>query len=134
MARILVIDDDTEIRSSLKAALEDEGHQVKVAEDGLRGLDLVGRTAFDAVITDIVMPEVEGIETILGIRKIFPDLPILAISGEGLAAGGRLDYLEIARRFGATDVLRKPFSTQSLVERLEACLAAEPPVPKDDSA
>lgn len=133
MAHILIIDDDPAIRSSLKAALEDEGYVVTTAENGARGLDLARRIAFQLVITDMIMPEVEGVQTIISLRKANPDLPILAISGEIPAMPGRPDYLEIARLFGASDVLRKPFSIACLRSRLEACLTPRP-LGKDDTA
>lgn len=133
MAHILIIDDDPEIRSSLKAALEDEGYRVATAENGARGLDLAGQIAFQIVITDMIMPEVEGVQTIISLRKADPDLPILAISGESPAMPGKPDYLEIARRFGANQILRKPFSISSLLSRLEACLAPRS-LGEDDTA
>lgn len=120
-ARILVIDDDPLVRATLRALLEGEGYEVTIAVDGENGLEAFRRHTPDLVITDIVMPEVEGIETIRQMREIAPNLPILAISGGG--RGVSLDYLRMAQRLGATEVLAKPFEAEELVGVVARCLA-----------
>lgn len=120
-ARILVIDDDPLVQATLRALLEGEGYGVTIAADGRHGLDEFRRRAPDLVIADIVMPEVEGIETIRQMRELAPTLPILAISGGG--RGTPLDYLRMAQRLGATEVLAKPFEAEELVGIVARCLA-----------
>ena len=122
VARVLVIDDDPLVRATLRALLEGEGYEVMIAIDGETGLEEFRRQDADLVITDIVMPEVEGIETIRQMREIAPKLPILAISGGG--RGVPLDYLRMAQRLGATEVLAKPFEAEELVEVVARCLAS----------
>ncbi len=83
MAKILVVDDDTLVRTSLSYALEDAGHQVVQAGDGDEGLAALRRESFDAVVLDILMPEREGIETIREIRKKWADLLSICIEAGG---------------------------------------------------
>ena len=120
MARILVIDDDDTVRLSMRLALEDADHQVEEAADGLEGMNLFRINPVDLVITDIFMPEKEGLETIDEIKQVCPQTKIIAISG-----GGRMDpedYLEIAMRVGADYSLLKPFDIQLLVDAVDDLL------------
>lgn len=111
MARILVIDDDARIRLLLRRVLEKDGHQVEEAGDGASGCDKQRTNGFDLVITDIVMPDQEGVETIRVLKREFPKLPIVAISGGG---GQGIDYLAMAKKMGADLVLAKPFGNQDV--------------------
>ncbi len=122
MHRLLVIDDDPLVRATLVAILEGAGYAVTEANDGHHGLAIFDTVQPDLVITDIVMPEVEGIETIRQMRLKAPTLPILAISGGG--RGTAPDYLRMAQRLGATDVLAKPFEADDLVAVVARCIAA----------
>ena len=120
MARIIVIDDDDTVRLSLKMILEDADFEVDEAENGEIGIALMRANPADLVISDIFMPQKEGIETIDELRKEFPDVRIIAMSG-----GGRMDpdaYLEIARRVGADASLFKPFDTHVLVDMVQRLL------------
>lgn len=120
MTRILVIDDDDDIRCLLRDVLEDEGYDVIVAQDGRRGSDLWRGEEVDLVITDIFMPEKDGIETISELRQLHPDVRIVAISG-----GGRLDaanYLESAELLGAVSTLPKPFGRNDLLREVREAL------------
>lgn len=121
MAKILVIDDEELIRFALREMLEGNGHDVEEAEDGTAGLARLHFNGIDLVITDVVMPNKEGIQTITEIRKSKPDLPILAISGGGRI--GAVDQLERSREVGANDVLQKPFSDVDLLEKVASMLA-----------
>jgi CheY-like chemotaxis protein len=128
MARILVIDDETAIRLSVKLALEDAGHQVEEAANGEEGLIRMRANPADLVISDIFMPEKEGLETIDEVRRNYPNTRIIAISG-----GGRMDpkeYLEIAEQVGADRSLSKPFDIQQLLDVVDPLLKPE----GDDSA
>jgi len=120
MARILVIDDDQAIRTVMRRVLEKAGHVVTEAEDGEAGLALLEEELPDMVVTDLLMPEKEGIETILEMRQSFPDLPVLAVSGAdgGVEEGPLLD----ARLLGADSTLSKPFSLEEFLEAVEDVL------------
>jgi DNA-binding NtrC family response regulator len=110
MAGILIIDDDRRIRRLLVRILAGVGHKVHEAEDGRKGLMLLHQIKPSLVITDIFMPEVEGLEIIRTIRNEAPDTPIVAISGEG-----NLTYLRAAKGFGAFAALEKPFEVDELL-------------------
>ena len=118
MAHILVIDDDPGIRSLLTRILKARGHDVRAAVDGSAGAKLYRQTPFELVITDIVMPNREGIETIRLLRQWDAALPILAISGSGHDG-----YLRFAVNLGATAALEKPFDSEDLVSTVEKLLA-----------
>jgi CheY-like chemotaxis protein len=122
MAHILVIDDDAVLRRVITLSLEAAGHTVLRCENGRKAVDFLAHDHADLLITDILMPEMDGVETVRAARRLQPNLPILAISGGGSFAPD--DYLGIARAFGATDVLRKPFHPPDLVERVTKMLAA----------
>lgn len=126
MARILVIDDEEPVRSIIRLALEKQGHEVEEAQDGVEGTRLFEASPFDLVITDLIMPEKEGIETILDLRESRFNVPILVISG-GLSFGGRsLDKsgpLQDAEALGADASLSKPFRMRTLVELVEDLLS-----------
>jgi DNA-binding response OmpR family regulator len=122
MARILVIDDDPAVRLSIQVALEREGHQVVCASDGEQGFRAFASKAPELIITDIIMPNKEGIETILQIRARDPKTPILAISGGGRL--GNADFLKMAKRVGANEILPKPFERQDLTAAVHRLLSA----------
>ena len=106
MAKILVLDDEPSILLMIKKMLEKEGHEVAVALNGIEGMELFEQNKPDLVITDIIMPGKEGLETILELRKNHPELKIIAISG-----GGRISpegYLPGAKLLGANAVFQKP--------------------------
>ena len=105
MAQILVIEDDELHRSLLVSVLAGAGHAVTEAADGKRGLEAAKLNIPDLVVTDLVMPEKEGIETIMELRRQFPEIGIIAMSGAGHAS----TYLELASKLGAQATLAKPF-------------------------
>lgn len=113
MARILVIDDDSMARTVMSEMLASAGHDTVQAGDGKDGLAIFFDSNFDLVITDIIMQEVEGIQTIIELKKNTPDLKIIAISG-----GGRLSahsHLQLAEKFGAQKTLVKPIRKNDLL-------------------
>ncbi len=123
MARILIIDDEDELRSMLRQMLEQAGHEVTEAVNGAEGIQLYEQDTHDLIITDIIMPEKEGVETIIALRRADPDLPIIAISG-----GGRLeatDFLTMTKKLGARRTLSKPFRRDQLLEAVGDCLARD---------
>jgi len=122
MQKILVIDDDSLVRDTLVRILERKGYQVLVASDGLRGLRMFRSEQPDLVITDIIMPEKEGLETIREIRCECPDAKIIAISGG--ARIGNMDFLDVAGKLGASEIIPKPFDPADLVTVVSRCLSA----------
>lgn len=120
MAHILVIEDEPGMREVLRKALTQAGHHVSLASNGKEGMNrLVGATP-SLVITDILMPEKDGIETIIEIRKTHPQMKIIAVSGGGRAKF--VEFLEIANRAGADAVLQKPFRMAELLDRVNRLL------------
>jgi DNA-binding response OmpR family regulator len=120
--RLLVIDDDNLVRAALTDMLQTAGFEVVTASNGRVGIELLATTPVDAIITDILMPEQEGLETIREARQRFPDIRILAISGGG-AGGGETQLLRFAESFGADQTLPKPFTGSQLVAAVRALLA-----------
>ena len=120
--RILVIDDVATIRESLRLSLEGAGYAVAEAADGQAGLDLLARQPFDAVVTDLWMPGVDGIALLKRVRRERPELKVIAISGGGPAMTLDLSAT-LAQVWGAEAVLYKPFDNATLVTRLDALFA-----------
>ena len=120
MPHILLIEDHVAYRDMLRACLEDKGHTVVEAADGEAGLHCYRGDKFDVVITDIIMPKKDGVETIIGLRRLNAGVRIIAISGGGQMIPAQ-NCVQIARGLGVKQVLEKPFTS----EALEACIAAE---------
>ena len=120
MAHICLIDDDQGIRDTLTRILRRLGHEVKPAGNGREGLDLVAKNKFQIVITDIIMPEVEGIEVVRSIRQSDPDMQVIAMSGGGRV--GNTDFLKMARSLGANELVYKPVTKTQFMEALNKCL------------
>jgi CheY-like chemotaxis protein len=118
-ARILIVDDDLSVRQLLTAILDDAGYSTAQAENGRDAISQIQNASFDLIITDLVMPEQEGIETIKLLRRDFPQIKVIAMSG---AFGG--DYLRIAGYLGAHNTLQKPVSVEALLQAVEDALAA----------
>ncbi len=113
MARILIIDDDVQILDMLRQTLELKGYEVVDAANGKKGIRLYRENPADLIITDIIMPEQEGIEIIMELKQDFPDVKIIAISG-----GGRIGpegYLSIAKQLGARYTFSKPVKRKELL-------------------
>ena len=120
MARIIVIDDQEPIRRIVRRALEQAGHEVLDASDGEMGLELLGRHAVDAVLSDIFMPGVDGIQTLRQIRKQFPQVKVIVMSGGD--STGLLDLRRDAELLGAVKTLPKPFTTHEIVSIVNSVL------------
>lgn len=118
---IVLIDDDDNVREMLEVALRGAGYAVSTAREGDEGLEVCQQANPDLVITDILMPNKEGIETILDLRRERPDVKIIAISG-GDRAGGT-SFLEMAAKLGADRVLQKPFRPTVLLAAVAELLA-----------
>src|SRR5947209_8774332 len=120
MAKILVIDDDPVMLRVITLTLEATGHAVLTYQKARRGLDHVGREHPDLLITDIFMPEVDGLEIVRRAHALQPEMPILAMSGG--SSLDQADYLEVAQTFGASSILAKPFRPAELVEMVSQLL------------
>lgn len=120
MPRILVIEDDAEVRELLERVLTREGYAVSTAANGKQGVASFGEQAFDLVITDIIMPEKDGIEAIMDLKRRRPDLKLIAISGGGRVEPG--NYLHSAQLLGANRTLRKPFTNDEIVAAVRELL------------
>lgn len=120
MARILIIDDDAPIRALLRKILEQDGHTILDASNGKIGIALYRAEPTDLIITDIVMPEKDGLETVMELRHDFPEIKILAMSGGGRDGGTH--YLTSAKAFGAVHTLSKPFTPQKVLEVVQTLL------------
>ncbi|WP_309605327.1 response regulator [Phenylobacterium sp.] len=112
--RVLVVDDDPILLDLLTKAFRADGFVTRCADNGRQALALLQAEAFDLVVTDIVMPDSEGIGTILQIKRKPRPPKVIAISGAG--RGGRGDYLTWARHLGADEVLAKPFRMAQLID------------------
>ena len=118
--RILIIDDDQQMRELLQQAMQWAGFEVISAEKGRQGQQYFEAQPTDLIITDLIMPEQEGLETISAVKKQYPDVKIIAISG-----GGRIGpeaYLPAAMELGADRVFAKPFAIKELVTAVQELL------------
>ncbi len=121
MQRILVIDDDEQMRTLLAKAMEWAGFEVITADNGRKGQLLFEEQPADLVITDLIMPEQEGLETIRSLKRIHPRVRIIAISGGGRIGPGA--YLPAAMELGADLVFAKPFDIKEFVTSVQELLA-----------
>ncbi len=127
MAKILVVDDEPEIISFIKSLLERDGHQVVTAGDGKTAKQVFLEGSFDLLITDIVLPEKEGLDLILELERELPSMRSIAISG-----GDRIEaeyYLELATLLGARHTLAKPFTPQEMLQKVRDVLNGQGPIP-----
>ena len=112
--RVLVIEDNDGLRDYLRVALETQEYEVLTARDGQEALAYLNGHPVDVVLTDIFMPEMDGIEIIAALRKQFPEIRVIAMSGRP-----GVDYLSVARELGVTRTLRKPFELNELLAALK---------------
>ena len=119
--RILVIDDDAGVRETIRQTLDERGYEVITAVNGALGLAAFRDAPPDLAITDIIMPVMEGLQTIRALRCERPEMPIIAMSAG--ARGARHDLLEIARQLGVWEIVVKPFDPDDLAALVESCLA-----------
>jgi len=123
MAHILVIDDEVQIRDVLRTVLERVGYTVTEAADGLEGLRIYAEGQIDLVVTDIIMPEKGGIDTIMDLRRDHPEVKVIAISGGGMC--GDVSYLDMALGVGANRAIGKPFVLDEFLEAVSELLVEE---------
>ncbi len=124
MTKVLLIEDDTLVRHALRISMEMADIEVIEADHGKRGLDRFRQSDIDVIVTDVFMPEMDGIEFLMETKKCCPDTPVIVISGGGSVDG--YDYLESAEFLGAAAVFAKPFDERDLIAKIEdlACPAA----------
>ncbi len=115
---IILVDDDAEFRTILVETLEEAGFRVRVAANGFEALELHDQSPCDLIVSDIFMPDMDGIELIRLLRKRGATCPILSIS----AAHAAVDYLSAAKSLGATSILEKPFRTEEFLDAVASCL------------
>jgi DNA-binding response OmpR family regulator len=123
MANILLIEDEPLVAGTIEVVLMKAGHSVTLAPNGDAGLKKFDEAPADLVITDIIMPQKEGIGTIRELRER-SQVPIIAISGGGRTKN--FDFLRMAHKLGATEVLRKPFANAELIALVTKCLKPDP--------
>ena len=128
MSSVLVIDDSDSVRRTVRTMLESAGHDVVVASDGVDGITQFQEQPFDLVISDVVMPRKDGLQTVRELRQMTDEVPIIVMSG-GLqlsnSGGGRRDIddlLCVAKDIGATRTISKPFSQRDLLAVVGECL------------
>ena len=119
MARILIVDDDEAVLTAISVLLKAEGHTIATARDGFEGVQRLRAEPSDVVLTDIVMPKCEGLETIVALRRDFPGVGIIAMSGAGVGAD---IYLAAGARLGAHCTLSKPFTSVELINSISIAL------------
>ncbi len=122
-ASILIVDDDAELRDVMQRVLAMRGYRVTAAANGVEASRAVANTAFDLVITDLIMPERDGVEVINDLRARHPEMRILAMSGGGHIS--RNQYLRIAKGLGAHSLLEKPFTNDELLGAIKTALEAK---------
>jgi CheY-like chemotaxis protein len=118
LATILLIDDEESVRTVFKSMLERAGYEVLSADNGKHGLRLLEHQAVDLMLVDIFMPEMDGLELIPVVRKRYPRIKIISISGDSW----KMNPLTISAHLGAHDTLKKPFSLRELLRRVAAQL------------
>ena len=122
MPSVLIVDDEEAIRRLIRNTLEQAGYHVYEAADGKEGLSRYRQTPADLVIMDILMPDQDGLESILTLRREFPKARIMAITG-GSDMIGILNFLDVARMLGACRTLQKPFEMQQLLDAVQSAIA-----------
>lgn len=125
MPRVLIIEDEAELREMIKTSLIRRKYTVLEAVNGKDALTHFKPSMTDLVVTDLIMPEEDGLKVIMKLKEIKPSLKIIAISGGGKAGPG--GYLNLAKALGAHAVLSKPFSINDLISKIEELLMPEQP-------
>jgi CheY-like chemotaxis protein len=128
MARILIIEDNDADRESLEELLVLAQHNISSAPNGKVAMQILRERRVELVITDMLMPEMDGVETIVALRRDYPDIKIIAVSGGGVVSSG--NYLRLAKGLGAQFVLPKPFTASEILDAIQNLLAARQGFPE----
>jgi CheY-like chemotaxis protein len=123
MPGVLLVEDDRELREMLKMSLKRKGFSVQEAENGKEAISHFKPLITDLVVTDLIMPEEDGIKVVIRLRELKPTIKIIAISGGGKIGPG--SYLNLAKALGADAIYSKPFSIKDLVSKIEQLLDNE---------
>ena len=123
--RILIVEDDADLRDTLADVLTQSGYEVAEAPNGRLALQHMEQQPAEVVVTDMLMPEMEGVETIMAIRRAYPAVKVIAISGGGINSGE--SYLAIARVLGTHKILSKPFVPRELLEAIRELIGTQQP-------
>jgi len=124
MSQILIVDDDPMVRYTIQRVLSSHGFDCHAVDNGREALRYLLNNVVELIITDIIMPDVEGIELIIAVKESCPQLPVIAISGGGRV--GAPEYLNMASQLGASRSLRKPFDNEELIAAVRELLPAKP--------
>ncbi len=122
MARIMVVDDEEDLRAVLRLMLESHGHEVQEAENGAQAIAALRLQSYDLIITDVLMPEEDGIAVAKEVPKLLPNAKVLAISGGGAALPANWS-LKVMEMFGVNAALHKPFEEKDLMKVVDDLLA-----------
>jgi CheY-like chemotaxis protein len=123
MARILIIEDNDDDRESLEELLQIAKHNVCSAPNGKVAMQILRERRVDLVITDMLMPEMDGVETIMALRREYPGIKIIAVSGSGVISSN--SYLRLASSLGAQYVLPKPFAASEILSAIDSVLGSQ---------
>jgi DNA-binding NtrC family response regulator len=118
--KILLVDDEEAIRKMVRVILGDEFYEFAEASNGLDAQVLLGKQPFDLIITDVIMPDCDGIELVMAVRRKLPDIKVIVMSGGGRVRAGH--YLDLAGKLGAARVFEKPFDTAALRQAVRELL------------
>jgi DNA-binding NtrC family response regulator len=119
--RILLVDDEEAIRKMVRAVLGSELYEFGEAVNGMDAQTILEKQKFDLIISDVIMPDCDGIELVMAIRKKLPDVKVIIMSGGGRVRAGH--YLDLASKLGATRVFEKPFDTAALRQAVKELLS-----------
>lgn len=128
MKSILIVEDDDAYRRSLDQILIKSGFATVLATNGREAIAVYDPEKIEAVVLDLIMPDIEGIETLTKLRRSFPQVKVLAISGGGQI--GAKDYLDLAAKLGARETLEKPFTSEAFIRALQRVLGSSPAAAK----
>jgi len=121
MKKILIIDDNVMVRKLIRNIFRNEGYDIEEAENGIEGLEMVKQEPFHLIITDILMPKMEGLELIIHLKRDFPKIKIIAISG------GKPYYLYMAKKLGIEGVFTKPVDPNELLKAVKRIIQFSTP-------
>ena len=122
MTKILIIDDEPQIQTMLTKLFREEGYEVEAASNGNQGLQMFKASSYDLVITDIIMPEKEGLETIRDLKKIDPSVKIIVMTGGSNKYNSEM-YLELGVKFGAITAFEKPIRRNQLLKKVKEIMS-----------
>ncbi|GAB1482541.1 hypothetical protein MASR2M78_13570 [Treponema sp.] len=125
MSTVLIVDDEETIREVATAILQKAGHQCVSAVDAAQAIDKIQAHKLDVALVDVILPGRGGLDLLMEIRRDFPALPVVVMSGK--VKTNTLPFQNLARQFGAGQILSKPFTSEELVSAVESVLQDDPP-------